>query len=655
MMRFMLRHDIASLEELQARSTTDFAWFWDAVLKDLDVRFRTPYTDIVRLDRGVAFPEWCVGGRMNIVDNLLDKWLEDASTASRTALRYESEEGNVVVYTYADVARETARVAEALRGDGFGKGDAIGLFMPMTPELLFAFLAIIKIGGVILPLFSGYGPSAVSTRLKDAQAVALFTSNAFPRRGKPVPLKAVADEALSSCPMVRRVIIHQRIPDVEVALVPERDVIYREFVQDMPELSQTEDTSAEDPMMIIYTSGTTGRPKGAVHTHCGFPIKGAQDMYHAMDVRPGDTMYWMSDMGWMMGPWLVFGTMAIGATMVFADGAPDFPDPGRLWRMVENHQVTHLGLSPVLIRALMGHGPDPVRSADLSCLRAVGSTGSPWDPASWNWTFDHVLGREKPILNYCGGTEISGGYVCGNFLQPLKPCSFSGPVPGMATDIVNEQGESIREAVGEVVIRKPWIGMTRGFWNDQDRYLDSYWNRFPDVWVHGDFAAVDKDGCWFILGRSDDTIKVAGKRLGPAEVEAIVNAHDGVVESAAVGVSHPLKGQEVGLFVVPDEHFPWAASSEDASEDGSEHPSQPESSPSHGDIEELRNALNAAVIAELGKPLKPAFVRFTKALPKTRNAKVMRRLIQAVHEGRDLGDVSSLENPATLDAIRDAI
>ncbi len=385
--QFMERYGIESLEALQTRSTEDISWFWDAVLKDLDIRFRTPYEEVVRLDRGLAFPEWCVGGRMNIVDNLLDKWLEDPKTASRVALRYESEEGVVSVYSYSDVARQTARVAEALRKDGFGKGDAIGLFMPMTPELLFAFLAIIKIGGVILPLFSGYGPSAVANRLKDADAVALFTSNAFPRRGKPVALKAVADQALSHCPNVRRVIVHQRMAEAALALVPERDVTYSSFVQDMPEESETSDTSAEDPMMIIYTSGTTGRPKGAVHTHCGFPIKGAQDMYHAMDVRPGDTIYWMSDMGWMMGPWLVFGTMAIGATMVFSDGAPDFPDSGRLWRMVEDHRVTHLGLSPVLIRALMSHGPDPVRAADLSCLRAVRSTGSPWDPASWNWLY----------------------------------------------------------------------------------------------------------------------------------------------------------------------------------------------------------------------------------------------------------------------------
>lgn len=625
---FMRRFEIEDLSELQGRSTQDIGWFWDAVMKHLDIRFRTPYTEIVDLSDGPEFPRWCVDGRMNIIYNLLDKWLDDPVTAKRIALKYESEEGDIRTLSYEDLDKQVARVAEALRSDGFGKGDAIGLFMPMTPELLFAFLAIIKIGGVILPLFSGYGPSAVTTRLQDAGAVALFTANAFPRRGKPVALKPIADEALLECPSVRRVIVHQRIEGLDTPMTPNRDIYLSDFVEGQPTQSDTEDTSAEDTMMIIYTSGTTGKPKGAVHTHCGFPVKGAQDMFHAMDVKPGETMYWMSDMGWMMGPWLVFGTMAIGATMVFSDGAPDYPDAGRLWRMVSDHNVTHLGLSPVLIRALMPHGTRPLSDVDLSSLRAIGSTGSPWDPASWNWAFEHILEKRGPILNYSGGTEISGGIVCGNFFQPLKPCSFSGPVPGMDADVVDEAGDSIREAVGELVIRKPWIGMTRGFWGDRQRYLDSYWTRFPGVWVHGDFAAIDRDDCWFILGRSDDTIKVAGKRLGPAEVEAIVNADQDVKESAAIGVPHDIKGQEVGIFIV-------AVSEESETED-------------------LRSRLVTAVTAELGKPLKPAFIHFVTGFPKTRNAKVMRRVIQAVHLGKDPGDLSSLEDTSTLDAIRNA-
>jgi acetyl-CoA synthetase len=378
--------------------------------------------------------------------------------------------------------------------------------------------------------------------------------------------------------------------------------------------------------MIIYTSGTTGRPKGAVHTHCGFPIKAAQDMRQPMDLKGGETMFWLTDMGWMMGPWLVFGALLNAATMVFYDGAPDFPDGGRLWQLVQRHAVTHLGVSPTLIRSLRPLGTAPVAAADVSSLRMIGSTGSPWDPETWLWLFHTVLGGKKPILNYSGGTEISGGIVCGNFLTPLKPCAFSGPVVGMDADVVDPDGNSRRGAVGELVVRQPWIGMTRGFWRDPQRYFNTYWNRIPGVWVHGDFAAIDEDGMWYILGRSDDTIKVGGKRLGPAEVEAILNSHPAVKESAAIGVPHPIKDQEVVAFCVLN--------------DG------------HAASDELRRALLDRVTAELGKPLKPRDIRFVDALPKTRNAKVMHRVIRAAYLDEALGDLSSLENAATVEAIR---
>jgi len=380
--------------------------------------------------------------------------------------------------------------------------------------------------------------------------------------------------------------------------------------------------------MILYTSGTTGRPKGAVHTHCGFPIKSAQDMHHCMDLRAGECMYWMSDMGWMMGPWLVFGTLSIGASMLLYDGAPDYPDVDRVWQLVADHRVTHLGISPTLIRSLRTKGIEPTRRHDLTRLRAVGSTGSPWDPESWMWLFKDVLGGRVPILNYSGGTEISGGILCGNFFRPLKPCAFSGPVPGMDADVVDESGKPVRGEVGELIIRKPWIGMTRGFWRDKERYLETYWSRFEGVWVHGDFAAVDEDGLWYILGRSDDTIKVAGKRVGPAEIEAILNGAPVVTESAAIGVPHDVKGEEIVAFVVLT--------------DGVE--------PS----EDLRRELMELVTNELGKPLRPREIKFVSTLPKTRNAKVMRRVIRATYLGLEPGDVSSLEDPMTIEAIREA-
>ncbi len=625
--QFMDRHDVPDLQTLQARATSDVSWFWEAVIEDLGIEFYRDYDQIIDRSGGIERPAWCVGGKMNIVHNLLDKW-QGTPVEDRVALRWEGEAGGTHTMTYGELHRRVCRCANALRDLGLGKGDRVGLYMPMTPEIVIAFLAIVKIGGVLLPLFSGYGVGALVTRLQGANAKALFTADGFARRERPIQMKETADEAVEQCPSIEHVIVHQRLGRDDTPMTSGRDHFWDEFMAGHSPEARTTRTDAEDVVMIIYTSGTTGPPKGTVHTHCGFPIKGAQDMFHPMDLKPGETMYWMSDMGWMMGPWLVFGTLTIGATMMLYDGAPDHPDPGRLWRMVDDHDVTHLGVSPTLIRALKTHGDAPVKAADRSTLRAIGSTGSPWDPESWRWCFNTVLNGEKPILNYSGGTEISGGILCGNFLQPLKPAAFSGPVPGMDADVVNSDGESVRGEVGELVLREPWIGMTRGFWGDDDRYHDAYWDRFEDVWVHGDFAAVDEDGLWYILGRSDDTINVAGKRLGPAEIEALLNAHEAVAESAAIGVPHDVKGSEIVAFAVLE--------------------------PNYNETDALRDELMQVVVDEMGKPLKPREILFADALPKTRNAKVMRRVIQSAYLGEELGDTSSLEDPSTIDAIRAA-
>lgn len=625
---FMARHGITDYQSLLRRSIDDVGWFWDAALADLNIEFYRPYTTVFDPSPGIAFPRWCVDGEMNIVHNCLDKW-QHTPARDRTALHWEGEDGATRTLTYAQLAVEVNRCANALRSLGLGKGDAVGLYMPMIPELAIAFLAVIKIGGIILPLFSGYGTGALVARLADADAKALITADGLLRRGQPVPMKAHADAAAAEVSTIRHILVVRRAGLPAVPWTLGRDHWWHELVPPQPTVAETERTSAEDVLMVIYTSGTTGKPKGAVHTHCGFPTKAAQDMRHAMDLKPGETMFWLTDMGWMMGPWLVFGTLLNGAAMVFYDGAPDYPDAGRLWTLVERHAVTHLGVSPTLIRSLRPMGAGPVGRSDVSSLRMIGSTGSPWDPESWLWLFHTVLGGRKPILNYSGGTEISGGIVCGNFLTPLKPCAFSGPVVGMDADVVDADGNSLRGAVGELVVRQPWIGMTRGFWHDRDRYFETYWSKLPGVWVHGDFAAIDEDGLWYILGRSDDTIKVAGKRLGPAEVEAILNTHPAVKESAAIGVPHPLKDQEVVAFcVLTGEYEPGEA---------------------------LRQELIALVTTELGKPLKPRDIRFVEALPKTRNAKVMHRVIRAAYLGNELGDLSSLENTSTVDAIRQSL
>ncbi|HLE04444.1 MAG TPA: AMP-binding protein, partial [Anaerolineales bacterium] len=590
------------------------------ILEFLQIQFRVPYEKVVDLSRGIAWPDWCVGARMNIVHNCLDKYL-GTPTESRPALIWEGEAGERRSLSYAELHRLVCQTASGLRALGLGPGDPIGIFMPMVPEIVVALLAIAKIGGIILPLFSGYGPGAVASRLIDAEARALFTANGFPRRGALVPMKPVADEAVARASMVKHVIVVRHV-DLEVSWQPGRDLTWEALLEGQPSSTPTEPVEAEAPLMLIYTSGTSGSPKGAVHTHCGFPIKSAQDMAFGMDVHPGDRIYWMTDMGWMMGPWLVFGSLLLGATFILYDGAPDYPGPDRVWAMVEQHGVTSLGLSPTFVRSLIPHGEQPIESHDLSSLLCFGSTGEPWNPDPWMWLFEKAGRSSRPIINYSGGTEISGGILMGNPILPLKACAFSGPCPGIAADVFDENGNSVRNQVGELVIKTPWIGMTRGFWKDPARYLQTYWSRWENVWVHGDFAAVDSDGLWYILGRSDDTIKVAGKRVGPAEVESILVEHPSVVEAAAVGLPHPVKGNELIAFCVLT-----AASAG-----------------TPGLAEELR----AKVGRELGKPLTPREVRFVHDLPKTRNAKVMRRMIRAAYLGEDLGDTSALVNPESL-------
>lgn len=624
--RFMARHRLADLSTLQARSTADPEWFWRAVCEDLELEWYAPFERVLDLSAGAPWARWFPGGKLNYVHNCLDKWGRSAR-GSKPALIWEGEDGQVRQLTYAELYAETNRLANGLRRLGIGKGDRVGIFMPMTPEVAIASLACSKIGAIYIPLFSGYAAHAVASRLQDGEARVLITADGFYRRGQVVRMKEVADEAAASSPSVEHVIVYRRVGR-DVPWSAGRDVWWHELVaRESPECA-TEQTDAEDPFMIIYTSGTTGRPKGAVHTHAGFPLKGAQDMAHCFDVQEDDIVFWFTDMGWMMGPWLFCGALTLGATAFCYEGTPDYPGPDRIWELVERHRITVLGISPTAIRGLMRHGEEPVRRHDLSSLRVLGSTGEPWNPEPWRWYFEQVGGGRCPIINYSGGTEISGGIVGCFTIHPIKPCSFAGPIPGMAVDVLDEHGRPVRGAVGELVITQPWPGMTRGFWRDRERYLATYWSRWPDVWVHGDWASIDEDGFWFIQGRSDDTIKIAGKRVGPAEVESVVVSHPAVSEAAAIGVPHELKGEAVVVFAIL----------------------RPAFEPSDA----LREELKDLVASQLGKPLRPEDVRFVRDLPRTRNAKIMRRVVRARFLGRDLGDISSLENPAAVEEIAQA-
>ncbi len=544
--------------------------------------------------------------------------------AGQIAIRWEGEEGERRELTYGELAADVSRVAGGLRALGVRKGDRVGIFLPMLPETAVATLAVGKLGALFIPVFSGYGAEAVATRLRDAGATVLITADGFLRRGSVVPMKETADAAADAAPSVEKVVVFPRLGrDVPWSIA--RDVRWEELAAGQPADLPTEQTESEDPCLIIYTSGTTGRPKGALHSHVGFPLKAAQDMAHCFDVDGGDTLFWFSDLGWMMGPWAIMGTLTLGATCMLYEGAPDYPHPDRLWQLVETHRITHLGIAPTAVRALMTQGDDWVTRHDLSSLRILGSTGEPWNPGPWQWYFEKVGGGRCPIINYSGGTEISGGILGCVTLRPLKPTCFNTVVPGMAADVFDEQGKPVRGQVGELVLKAPWPGMTRGFRNDRERYLETYWSRWPGVWVHGDWALVDEDDCWYILGRSDDTIKAAGKRIGPAEVESAACSHPAVKEAAAIGIPHEVKGEAVVVFAVL----------------------KPEQTPDDA----LGEAVRAQVAEVLGKALRPDRVLFIRELPKTRNAKVMRRVIRARYLGLDPGDLSALENPAAVDGI----
>ncbi|MCC6179286.1 MAG: acetate--CoA ligase [Chloroflexi bacterium] len=628
LLHFMKRHGIKDLPELLRRSTDDLDWFWRAVSDDLDLEWYRPFEQVVDTSRGIAWSTWWVGGQFNYVHNALDKHVL-TGRRNKLALIWEGEDSEKRTFTYWELWVETNRLANALRQLGVGKGDRVGIYMPMVPEVCIASLACSKVGAIFTPIFSGYAAQAIAARLNDSGAKLLITADGFYRRGRMLSMKATADEAVAQSPSVEHVVVFQRLGQQAGRETPwqaGRDHWWHELLSSQPRTYDTERTDPEDPYMLIYTSGTTGRPKGAVHVHGGFPIKSAQDMAHCFDVGDQDIIFWFTDMGWMMGPWLFEGALMLGATALCYEGSPDYPRPDRVWQLVERYGVTVLGIAPTAIRALMPLGSEWVTKHDLSSLRVLGGTGEPWNPEPWRWYFEQVGGGRCPIVNYSGGTEIGGGIVGCHTIHPLKVCSFAGPVPGMAADVIDEAGNSVRGSVGELAIRKPWPGMTRGFWQDPERYLETYWSRHPDIWVHGDWATVDEDGFWFIQGRSDDTLKVAGKRLGPAEVESAAVGHPAVAEAAAIGVPHDVKGETVVLFVILNA--------------------------GHEPTDALREAIKDAVAAELGRPLRPDAVRFVSDIPRTRNAKIMRRVIRAKHLGAtDLGDLSGLDNPAAIDEI----
>ena len=603
--RLLRRSGAASWAELQRRSWQEPEWFWPLCIDDMGVEFSSPWQQVVDDSRGPQWATWFTGATVSIAHNCVHRWAQRRPDAP--AAVGLGEDGSRRTLTFAELSRDVTRLAERLVALGVEPGDRVGIFLPMSPDVAVASNAIAHIGAIQVPIFSGFAAPAVAQRLEASEAKVVITQHESSRRGKTVPMLAILEEAMAAAGSTADVVLAPFDLDAQPGTLPALQV------------------DSEHPYLLTYTSGTTGKPKGVVHVQGGFLVSIAREVAYQADVHEGDVVHFATDMGWIMGPWTVVGVGALGGTIVFAEGAPDWPTPHRIWETIAQEKVTALGISPTLTRALLPHG-DP--ASDLSSLRTFVTTGEPWNPGPYAWLFENVGDSRIPIINCTGGTEVGACFLSPTPIAPIKACSVGGPALGMAMDVVADDGTSLvgTGEVGELVCRAPFPGMTRGFWRDPGKFIETYWSRIPGVWVHGDWASVDEDGFWFLHGRSDDTMNIAGKRIGPAELESAAVGHPAVREAAAIGVPHEVKGETAWIFCCL---LPGASATE--------------------------AEVAAHVAGELGKAFKPDRVFFVDALPKTRSAKIVRRAVKATALGTDPGDLSSLENPESLESIGAAV
>jgi acetyl-CoA synthetase len=510
--RFMQRLGFRDRASFLAWSRDEPERFWDETMREMRVDWFTPYERVLDSSRGPEWAQWFTGGRLNIAHNCLDRW----AGSGRTACIWEGENGDTRTVTFADLQRDANRVANGFVSLGLEPGDRVALCLPMVPEVLSILYGCFKAGLTAVPIFSGYGAGAIEARISDCGARAVVTARWVERRGKRIPL---ADKMP---------------PGIEHTFII--GFGWEEFLREQSPEFDTLSVESEHRALILYTSGTTGRAKGAVHTHAGCLAQTGKEIWLGFDHKADDLFFWLTDIGWMMGPWAIIGNHLFGGTIFLYDGAPDFPTPMRIWDTVERHGVTTFGISPTAIRLL---SKDASELPPMGSLRILGSTGEPWDEKAWLWFFERVGRGRCPIVNISGGTEIIGSFLFPLPIQELKPCTLGGPAPGMATEIRD----------GCLVCTKPAPSMTRGIWNDPERYIETYWSRFPGVWDHGDWVRCDEDGHWFITGRSDESMNVAGRKVGPGEIEAAMMQHPGVAQAAAIGAPDELKGEAIVGFV----------------------------------------------------------------------------------------------------------
>ncbi len=587
--------------QLHAKSVAEPEWFWSTVAEHLGFPFPEPYERAMDGTAGVEWTRWFVGGRTNVALAALRHAGDRPDDLACVGL---VEDGEPLELSFGELAARVGGTQEALAARGVGPGDRVGLLAPMSVDTVIAYLATAALGAIVVPLFSGFATGAVRSRISDAGASHLIAPSRTTRGGRHIDLLSLAQEATSG------------LAGVEVIELADLARATGRFAP-LPVESDT-------PFLLGYTSGTTARPKGALLSHAGAGLKIAAEGAYNFDMRPGDRHLWVTDIGWIMGTWSILASLINGAAVVLMEGLPVDP-PDRVWSACERHGVTHLGVSPTLARSL---GDRAGEVPSLPELRAIGSTGEPLDDSSWRWLLEEVGGGRVPIVNISGGTEVGAALLGPTPITPLKPCTVGMPALGLDVQVLDGDGNRLGAGeVGELSCLNAWPGMTRGLWRDEDRYLEAYWSRHPGTWTHGDWASFDEDGLWFLHGRSDDTINIAGKRIGPAEIEAVLLTQDGVEAAAVIGMPHPVKGEAIWAFVVPED------------------PTSPD----------LAGRARAEVASALGSSFKPERTILVGDLPRTRSQKIARRVIRAVALGEDAGDISGLDNPGAADVVRDAL
>jgi acetyl-CoA synthetase len=616
-------------EELYRAAERDREGFWAEQARAL--QWIRPWDRV--LEWNPPHAKWFVGGKLNVSANCLDRHL-DGPTRNKAALIWEGEPGDRRVLTYWDLAREVRKAANALKRLGVEKGDRVAIYLPMVPEAVIAMLACARIGAVHSVIFGGFSAESVRDRVNDAQAKVLITADGGYRRGQVLPLKRLADEAMAGTPSIRHCMVVRRRPGGEgdeafAQMTEGRDHWWHRLLEGESAECEPTPMDAEDLLFILYTSGTTGKPKGIVHTTGGYLTQVAATTKYVFDLKPEDVFWCTADIGWVTGhSYVVYGPLANGATVFIYEGAPDWPERDRFWSLVERYGVTVLYTAPTAIRAFMKWGTEHPGRHDLSSLRLLGSVGEPINPEAWIWYQTHIGGGRCPIVDTWWQTETGGIMI-----TPLpgvtttKPGSATTPFPGIKADLVDAAGTVVFQGGGFLTLSEPWPGMLRTIYGDDQRYRDTYWTRFPGRYFAGDGAKLDEDGYWWILGRVDDVLNVAGHRIGTMEVESALVEHPAVAEAAVVGRAHDLKGQALAAFVTL--------------KDG-QHASS-----------ELKDDLKAHVTQKIGAIARPDDIFFSADLPKTRSGKIMRRLLKDIAEGRALGDTTTLADPNVVSRLKE--